>query len=246
MFREFILNHERQFHRMLEFFPFFVSTNLILFPVWGAFVFPMAVAYFVLLFNVFWFYKSAAIAITATISHFRMKAAEALDWMEEVKGFPDWERLHHVIIVPTVNEPVYILERTLESLKNQTWPIKKMTVVIAMEKKADPEHRRKLKSSLEKKFGKSFGYLFFTVHELKPGEVVGKSSNERHAGMWVKKKLVDELGFNLNYLTISTTDSDHVYHCQYFAYLAFKFLDSPERYNRFWQPVQFFEIQKYC
>lgn len=240
MFRNYILTHEKQIHRLLEILPGFVSWNLILFPIWGAFVMPTAVAYFVLLFNVFWFYKSASIAITGTISHFRMRAAERLDWVKEAKGFPDWNQVHHIILIPTVNEPIYILERTINSLKNQTWDRQKITIVIAMEKKADPIHRAKLKKSLTKKFHNAFAHLYFTIHELQPGEVIGKSSNERHAGMWVKKQLVDKLGYDINYLTITTCDADHIYHPSHFAYLSFKFLDSPERYQRFWQPAVLF------
>ena len=240
MFRNFILTHDRQVHRALEILPGFVSWNLILFPIWGAFIWPTGVAYFVLLFNVFWFYKSATIALTAIISHFRMKAAEALDWMKEVYGFPDWQQVHHIIIVPTVNEPIYILERTLNSLKHQTWPTKKITVVIAMEKKADPHHRQQLKQALNQKFKTTFAHLYYTVHELQTGEVIGKSSNERYAGIWIKKKLVDHLGYDLNYLTVTTCDADHAYHPKHFAYLAYKFLDSPNRYNRFWQPAVMF------
>lgn len=169
-----------------------------------------------------------------------MKASENLNWMNEVKGFTDWKKVYHVIIIPTVNEPLHTLERTLNSLKNQTWPTQQLIIVIAMEKKAPLEHRQKLQKYLTQKFSHTFKHLFFTVHELKPGEIIGKSSNERHAGIWAKKKLVDEMKYNLNYLTVTSCDSDHTYHPKHFAYLAFKFLDSPSRYQTFWQPAVMF------
>ena len=69
MFRKFILRHDKKIHRLLEILPGFVSWNLILFPYWGVFVIPNIVAYFILAFNIYWFYQSLTIALTATISH---------------------------------------------------------------------------------------------------------------------------------------------------------------------------------
>jgi hypothetical protein len=240
MIRKLLSNHPQLVQRALEILPGFISWNLILFPIWGAFVFPVHLAYFVLLFNVFWFYKSAFTAIAAIASHYKIQAAERFDWLSEVKVFKDWHKVHHIIIIPTVNEPIHILERTVESLKKQTWPSQQMTIVVAMEKKIDAAHRTHLKKALTKKFGKTFGHLYFTEHQLAPGEVVGKSSNERYAGIWVKKKLVDQLQYDIRYLTISSCDADHIYHHKHFAYLAYKFLDNPNRYNRFWQPAVMF------
>ena len=67
--------------RLLEILPGFVSWNLILFPVWGSFVSPIAVAYFVLLFNVFWLYKSITFGLFAIIAHLRIEASKKMDWM---------------------------------------------------------------------------------------------------------------------------------------------------------------------
>src|SRR3989304_10173540 len=135
MFKEFILKHERKILRLLEILPGFVSWNLILFPYWGIFVMPTTVAYFILLFNIYWFYQSFQIAISSVISHTRIQAAKIYDWMGDVKGFPDWEKLKHVVIIPTYKEPIHILERTFESIANQDFPTKNIIPVLAMEEK---------------------------------------------------------------------------------------------------------------
>jgi len=230
---------EKRIMRLLEILPGFVSWNLILFPVWGAFVFPIGVAYFVLLFNVFWFYKSIAIAIFAVIAHFRIQAAQIYDWMSEVKTLPNWKKVRHIVIIPTYKEPLHTLERTLQALANQTFPTKSITAVIAFEAREDQRARDEKQHQLSKKFGSKLD-LMFTVHTLKTGEVVGKSSNERHAGIEAKQRIVDQLKNPIDWVTVTSCDADHVYDKQHFAYLAHSFITDEHRYNRFWQPAVMF------
>lgn len=185
--RNFILKHEKRILRLLEILPGFVSWNLILFPYWGILIIPNVVAYFVLFFNIYWFYQSLQIAVTVIISHLRVQASMQFDWMGDIKSFPDWKKVRHVIIIPTYKEPLHILERTFQSLADQDLPLKQLIVVLAMEKKEPEADRIPKINVLRKKFGKLFGQLIFTVHELTPGEVAGKASNERYAAIWVKK-----------------------------------------------------------
>lgn len=241
MFRKFVLKHEKKIHRLLEILPGFFSWNVILFPYWGIFIIPTTVAYFILLFDVYWFYQSFQIALTSTISHLRIQAAMQYDWLRDLKTFPDWKKAHHVIIIPTYKEPLYILMRTMKSLADQTLPKKQITIVLATEKRESKEERSKKVAALKKKFGKTFANFFVTVHELVPGEVAGKSSNERYAAIWAKKKLVGKMKMDMNYLVVTSCDADSTFHSKHFACLSFRFLDDPERYNRFWQaPVLYY------
>ena len=162
------------------------------------------------------------------------------DWVGDLKAFPDWERVRHVIIITTYKEPLHILERTLDSIAKQTLPKNQISVVLAMEKREPEEDRKKKVTALTKKYGKVFGDLFVTVHELTPEEVVGKASNERYAAIWVKKELVDKRKMDISYITVTSCDADHVYHPKHFACLTYKFLDNPKRHLYFWQPAVFF------
>jgi cellulose synthase/poly-beta-1,6-N-acetylglucosamine synthase-like glycosyltransferase len=238
--RNFIEKHDKGILRALEILPGFVSWNLILLPYWGIFVFPVFVAYFVLFFNIYWFYQSLQIAISSIVSHTRIQAAKIYDWMSDVRGFPDWQKVRHVVIIPTYKEPLHILERTLTSLASQEFPTKQIIPVLAMEKN-EPEKDRAAKwKILNEKFGKTFGKLFVTVHELKTGEVAGKASNERYAAIWIKENYIDTNKFNIDYFTVSSCDADHKYHPKHFACLTYKFLDNPHRYKTFWQPSVMF------
>lgn len=238
--KSFIERHEKGILRLLEILPGFVSWNIILFPYWGIFVIPNVVAYFILAFNIYWFYQSLQIAVTATLSHLRIQASMKYDWVNDIKTFGDWQKVHHIVIVPTYKEPLYILERTLDSLAKQDLPGRQISVVLAMEKREPEEERKSKIEFILKKYEKSFGNLFMTVHELIPGEVVGKASNERYAAVWTKQELVDKRKMDINYITLTSCDADHVFHLKHFSCLTFKFLDNPQRYLYFWQPAVLF------
>jgi len=240
MLRNYISKHQHFFQRVLEILPGFFSWNMILFPYWGILVIPEAVAYFILAFNIYWFYQSLQIAVTAFISHIRIQAAINYDWFGDLKAFPDAKKVKNIVIIPTYKEPLHILERTLNSLAKQTLTSKQIYPVLAMEKKEPKEDRRQKVKVLRTKFKGSFGGLYVTVHELIPGEAVGKASNERHAATWFKKNIIDRNKWDMNYLTVTSCDADHKYHPNHFAYLTYKFLDNPERYNYFWQPAIMF------
>lgn len=234
--KTFVLGHEKKFLRLLEILPGFVSWNLILFPYWGILVIPQEVAYFILIFNVYWFYQSLTIAITVIVSHLRIQASMNYDWVTDLKSFPDASEVRHVVIIPTYKEPVHILERTLQSLADQDLSTKQIIPILAMETKEPEEDRLEKVKLLKKKFANIFGEFIITVHTLTPDEIVGKSSNERYAAIWVKKNLK----LDMKYTTVTSCDADHKYHPKHFSCLTFKFLDNPKRYERFWQPAVLF------
>ncbi len=226
--------------RLLEILPGFVSINLILLPYWGVFVFPTFVAYFVLFFNIYWFYQSFTVALTATISHLRIQASMKFDWVNDLKAFPDWQKVVHFVLIPTYKEPLHTLERTFNSLKNQTLPTKQIVPVLAMEAR-EPEIDRNIKIKiLKEKYGEYFFDMVFTIHTLSVGEIIGKSSNERFSAIWVKKNVIDKKKMDINYITATSCDADHIYNKNHFANLTFKFLDNPKRYRMFWQPAVMF------
>lgn len=240
MLTNFIKNHEKGVQRFLEILPGFVSWNIILFPYWGIFVVPNAVAYFILGYNIYWFYQSLQVALGGVVSHLKIQASMQYDWMSDLNKIKDWEKVHNVIIIPTYKEPLHILRRTLTSIANQTLPKKHITLILAMEKKEPEEDREEKVKQLRKEFKNSFANFFVTVHTLVPGEAVGKASNERYAAIWTKENFLDKGGADFNYTVVTSCDADHVYHQNHFAALAYKFMSSEDKYHRFWQPAVMF------
>lgn len=230
------VNKSTKFYRFLEILPGFVSWSLILFPVWGSFIIPTAVAYYIIAFNVYWLYRSFTTGIMSIVSYFRIKANQRYDWMKDVDDFGDWRKIQHVIIIPNYKEPLHILRRTLTALASQTFPTKNLHIVMAFETREGDDARQK-EAIFQKEFSDIFGSLIASYHPILPGEVVGKSSNMAWAAKVAKKEILDKKGLDIDYCTITSEDVDARFDSQYFAALTFKFLDEPQRYHRFWQPA---------
>ena len=211
---------DRIIQRLLEILPGFVSWNLILFPYWGILIIPNVVAYTVLVFNLYWFYQSAMVAVAAIVSHYRMQASMKYDWRADLDSFPDWQKVRNFVLIVNYKEPLHTLERILESIVNQTLPQKLIIPVIAMEVREPEESRNEKVKYLKKKFAKSLPNLTFTFHPLVPGEVAGKASNEKYAAVEMKRLMIDKGLADMEYTTVTSSDADHVYHPNYFACLT--------------------------
>ena len=229
---QFILQ-DRRFQRLLEIFPGFISWNMILFPIWASFFFPATVAFLVLAFNIIWFYRSFMMGLTSVSSYLKIEASKKYDILSEVKKLTNWEKVYHVYMNINVNEPQHVLEKSLEAIANQDFPRERIITVLAMEERENGGQEKA--SQLIEKFSGRVGQIYATFHPLLSGEVVGKSSNESYAAKWIKKKLVDEQGLDINFMTITTADADSILHPKYFSYLTYNFLKSPNRFRRLWQ-----------
>jgi cellulose synthase/poly-beta-1,6-N-acetylglucosamine synthase-like glycosyltransferase len=232
----FILRNKKKIYRLLEILPGACSWSLILFPVWGSFFIPHIVAYYIIAFDVYWFYRSVSITVLAFVAHYKIKASSQFDWLGEVKMFLDWRRVYHIIIIPTYKEPLHILQRTLRGLTKQTYPAKKLCVCLAFEEREGENAKNKARI-LTKEFGKQFGFFYHTFHPDIAGEIKGKSSNTSWAAKYVTKKLVNQKKLDLKYITITSEDADAILHPNYFACLTFKFLDDPDREFKIFQPA---------
>ena len=222
--------------RILEIIPGFISWNIILFLFWGGYFFPDITAYFILLFNVFWVYKGLSLTISTLVSYFRIQASQSLNWMLEVKGFGDWKKVRHIVIILVANEPMETPLRTVEALAHQSFPLSQIGVVLAADSWSDTA--KTYCDQIQTKYKDVFGACLVTLHPKNiAGEIIGKSSNEAWAARRAKEILIDKEGWDIRYTTITSNDADAVLDRQYFAYLTFKFLDDPHRYLKFWQPA---------
>lgn len=233
----------RGFHRFLEILPGVISWALILFPIWGSLLLPNGVFYvamFVLIFNIYWVYKSARLAVTATVAHIKIKSAQEVDWLAEAKKLADWEKVHHIILIPTYKEPLEVLERTLTKLSLQEFPLERLCVVLAFEEREAESADKAVK--LKQEYEHLFGTLMATFHPDIDGEVKGKSSNEAWAGRRAKEYLIDNRGVDIDYVTITSNDADAILHHKYLAALTHRFLSLPEeeRHFRFFQAAIMF------
>lgn len=230
--------YPRKSHRMLELVPGFISWMLILFPLWGSFFIPTVLVYFILFFDVYWFYKSFSLVITAHIASKKITHAEKVDWLEKVKDHPDFQKVNHVLIIPNYKEQVTKLQATIENLTKQTFPIQRLRIVLAMEERE--EEAKEKAEFLINMYKKQFGTIMASYHPDVLGEVKGKSSNEAFGGRMAYELLFEKGNLDLDFATISSLDADSLFDKQYFAYLTNSFLHDAKRYNKFWQSATVF------
>jgi len=228
--------HPVKTQRFLEILPGVFSWSLILFPIWGSFVVPNLVAYYTILFVVYWLYRSFTVAGLAVSSHFAIRASKRFNWIQLLKDkYPNrWRKIHHLIIIPTYNEPITTLEHTLQSLVDQTVPRKNIHIMLSFETREGAEVKSKSKHLL-KMFGSKFGHLWSTYHPEIKGEVKGKSANTCWGAKMAKGLLIDEAGLDIDDVTISSEDADARFHKSYFANITYEFLSNPMPYNNIWQ-----------
>jgi hypothetical protein len=219
--------------RALEMLPGIISWSLITFPVWGSFFMPYQLAYFILFFDIYWFYKSFSLAITSYIASRKINKAEKIDWNKKAKELENYQNVSHIAIIPNYTERVDKLRITIKSLAEQSFSAKKIFVVLAMEQRE--KDGKKKADELINEFKNVFGGILATFHPDIAGEVKGKSSNEAYAAKAAYKKLVGGRMIKEELSTISSVDADSIFDKQYFAYLTYKFLSDDKKYNKFWQ-----------
>lgn len=232
MVKNFFTRYPKKSRRFLEIIIPATSWAIITMPFWLSFWHPAIVAYFVVLFGIYWFYKSASLAINALRSYLTLSSHIKVDWLSLARKNKLYKNIHHIIIIPEFKEPFHILRRTFNNLVKQDFPKKQISVVLATE--ARDENAQRTGKILKQEFGRRFAHFWVTKHKLKPHEVAGKSSNMACAGRWVAEKL-KSLGFNLKNVTVTSCDSDALLHPKYFSYLTFKFINDPERDYHFYQ-----------
>jgi hypothetical protein len=236
MIKRYVRRHPVRTQRALEILPGFVSWSLILFPFWGSLLFPTIVAYYVITFAVYWLYRSISIAVLSVVAHVKIQASMKFDWLADLQtSYPKtWNSIHHIIVIPTYQEPLSTLQRTLNSLSKQTYPLKNFHIMLSFEER-EGEAAEKKATELKKEFGRVFGNLWTTKHPDIEGEVKGKSSNTSWGAKQAKKLLVDGLGLPIEKITISSEDADALFHIQYFANLTHEFLAAKKPFNKIWQ-----------
>lgn len=230
--RQIFTRYPEKTRRFLEITVPSLTWLLITMPFWLSFWHPAIVAYLIITFDVYWFYKSYRLAVHAIRSFIMITAHTKVDWLTQATRLPGFNDIHHVIVLPEFQEPLHVLRRTLENLAQQEYPKDHMIVVLATESK-DP-NARETEKIIRKEFENKFGHFLVTRHDLHINEVAGKSSNMA----WAAKKAVTALkawGIAIDQTTVTSCDADALLHPKYFSALAYQFLTDPDRQYHFYQ-----------
>ncbi|MGH2365796.1 MAG: glycosyltransferase [Chloroflexota bacterium] len=207
---------------MLELLPGILTYLVISSLVWASFTKPALFAAGILLYDGLWLYRSCSFAMRAVVAYRELRRWQAADWLGAASRLPRWQRVHHLVLIPTYGESVELLRSTLHHLAQQDFPRERLAVVLGFEQRDRQAWERA--EVLLAEFGSSFGYLWASFHPIMPGEVAGKSSNEAWAARYAKRRLIDEAGVDIACTTVTTCDADSRLSPKYFSALTYHFL----------------------
>lgn len=225
--------------RALDGIPGCLTWLALLLSVVGAVAFPRAMLVFALLVMLYASFRFLLTGIAAVIALRQIRRWEKIDWYEKFiqSAPPDalaWDDVHHVVIIPNYKEPRHVLACSLENLAKQDAARTRMTIVLAMEAAEDGCIEKA--EDLQRQYAGYFRHFFYTVHPRGlPSEMQCKSANEAWAARWVKRRLVDELHYDMDNILVTTMDADTLWHPNFFQALNYLFAVNPNRHMRFWQ-----------
>jgi cellulose synthase/poly-beta-1,6-N-acetylglucosamine synthase-like glycosyltransferase len=219
--------------RALEIIPPLIALFLITMPLWGAYFFPLELSYFIIFFDVYWFYKSVHLVTMSYIAARKIRNAERIDWLVKAKQNKDFSKVNHLVVIPSYKETYEKIKETLDSIKDQTLPSEKLYIFLALE--AREENVALKAEKLKKAYEKIFGGFYYTLHPDLPNEVKGKSSNQAYAAADAYKILVKKKGLDINFMTVTSCDADVLFDKSFFSYLTFSFLNVSDPLFTFWQ-----------
>lgn len=247
---------ERRLYRFFEMLPGLISLGTLFGVLIFSWLIPAFVAIFIICFSFYYLFRVTYFSTHQIVSYFKVKNHLKTNWMEKLKGTPvkssqsevsryagqfngvkNWEKIYHVVILPTYKEDQKIIEESLDSLIISDYPKEKIIVVLAIEERAG-KVSGEMADSIEKKYADKFFKFLTTVHpENIEGEIAGKGSNVAYAGRMVKEKIIDILKIPYENILISSFDIDTKIYPQYFSCLTWYYLTekNPERAS--YQPI---------
>ena len=148
----------------------------------------------------------------------------------------DWQRVHHIVVLPTYNESYIVLKASVEAVAKSDYPAERMHMVVGFEERAGDEAREKA-LRLTQEFSSHFKTFLTTFHPANlPGEKAVKSANATWAVQHLEEILKAQ-GIETDQILISNFDSDTVVEPEYFSYLTYVFITHPNKYRVSYQPL---------
>ena len=230
---------DRVIYRMLEIMPGLLSWSTLLLVIFLSIFAPIAAAYFIIAFDIYWLLKTIYLSIHLRHNWKRLKHNMQTDWQALVSNLKH-EHIVHLIILPFYNESIEVVESCLKALVETAYDKKKFAIVLAGEERAGID-ARELSKEMKAKYGDKFGYFLTTTHpkDVK-GELAGKGSNSTYAIEEARKLVLDKNNIPYEHVIVSVFDVDTVVYTQYFLCVTWHFLTTPEPFKVSFQPVPFY------
>lgn len=148
-------------------------------------------------------------------------------------------QLYNAVIIATYNETLQTLEPSIQALTEVNYPLKQMILVIAYEQRGGPQTEANAQALISK-YGARFGHAMAIKHpDGRPGEGKVKGANMTYAAKQLTRYILRQ-GIDPENVIVTTFDSDHRPHPNYFAYLTYLYAADPDRIHKSYQPIPMF------
>lgn len=226
-------------HRSLEIIPGLIAWG-VLATAFGLSIFaPVAGIIFIIVFDLYWMLRVYYFVIHVVAAYRSYRKTIGVDWYAKVREIAGWERIYHLIMLPTFQEDESIVEEALRAVLRGPYRTDRVIIALGGEEK-DQKNFLPIADAMRKKYADRFAGFIVTVHPFgQAGEIPGKGSNLHYMGGEVKK-VIDEKGIPYDDIIVSAFDIDTVAHPQYFAKLSHLFLTIPNPTRTSFQPVTVF------
>lgn len=230
---------DRRFFRFLEIAPGVFSWSTIIGIILASIYAPFFAAYFIIAFAIYWVLKTLFLSFHVRYNWKRLKHHMELDWKHMIARFK-YGHYYHLVIFPFYEEPLEVLDATLQGLVESKYDLSKLIVVLAAEERAGKD-AADLAFQMEKKFSHLFGHFLVTIHPPDTvGEIAGKGSNTHYALSQVREKIIDPNNITYKDILTSIFDVDTVIYPDYFNCLIWHFMTVENPYKSAFQPVPLF------
>ncbi len=202
---------------------------------------PQVVVIFILLYDLYWLLKLFYLFLHLRYAFSKTRKNLRTDWLRKLKAEGlDWERIRHLVILPTYREPYVVVEKSFASLAAANYPQENMLVVLASEERGGVGDRETA-ARIREKFGGVFGGFLLTFHPAGiAGELPGKGSNETWAARRGVEELIDRRGIPHEDVIVSVFDVDTRTEKDYFGVLSDSFLRAEHPLHSSYQPIPLF------
>ncbi len=228
---------DKALYRFLELLPGILSWGTLIGAFLLSWISPVLIAILVIIFDLYWLLRIAYLSAYQVTSFKKMQKSLKTNWPKKLKEIDNWEKVHHLIILPAYKEPKNIIRSSCQSIYETKYPKNKITIILTIEKRAGKEF---LQNALEiqKEFSNKFFKFVVTSHpDNIPGEVIGKGSNIAWGLKIAKERVVQELNTKKENVIVSSFDIDTNPYPQYFSCLSYHFLTADQPNKSSYQPI---------
>ncbi len=226
--------------RLVEMIPGLITWGFVLIMILMSFIAPIAVAYIVVFYCIYFVYEAISLVILMMISSRKVKRVMDTNWIEELDKLHediDWHDIYQAIMIPYANEGIEVLRPTIQCIVDGNYPKERKLLLLATEERLEKGYE--IAQQLKEEFKEHFLDIIITRHRIVAGEIIGKASNENYAAQELYKYIMEH-EIDPKHVLVTSCDSDGRQHAQYMARLTYCFLTEPDREKRIYQPLLMF------